>query len=410
MIEKADTRSAFLCKPQPGITHNIMKTSTLSTLLVSKSIFNETKNLVDGNNKYTSTAAIILLQDFVELVVLAALDELDVDEKKSLESKSFDELLGELKKNDIRVIKSGTIKALNKQRVISKHYGQLTEPASVVNYFSTAVSFVDDLLMQVLGKKLNEIFLTDLLKDGVVKNTLNAAVNLGAEEKYFDALIELRKAFFIAYEYEYSVYSWRNHDEKNGSIAGLLGFGISGGLKAPFFTRNKQWIEQNIRKPLDYIQLNTDQLKIDCLEWGVNTVDIENFRRLTPEVIRTEENAWHLDYEASYIANEATNENFRYCLDLLIDFLLKKQSFDSNKKWPRRENFHPAPPIYIGKPVYASPSTSSRKLHTVEAGYYYAVDRIVTGFIDSENYLFVHLYQEIDGQQNNHVWGYLLID
>ncbi|MDC4793709.1 hypothetical protein NQ839_16040, partial [Acinetobacter baumannii] len=101
-----------------------MKPSTLNTLMVAKSIYSETKSLVNSGNKHACTAGIILLQDFVELVVLAVLDETDIDEQRSLESKSFDELLGELKKRQIPVIKSGTIKALNKQRVISKHYGQ----------------------------------------------------------------------------------------------------------------------------------------------------------------------------------------------------------------------------------------------------------------------------------------------
>ncbi|MDC5056635.1 hypothetical protein OHW35_09330, partial [Acinetobacter baumannii] len=140
-----------------------MKPSTLNTLMVAKSIYSETKSLVNSGNKHACTAGIILLQDFVELVVLAVLDETDIDEQRSLESKSFDELLGELKKRQIPVIKSGTIKALNKQRVISKHYGQLAEPASVMNYFVVAIQFVDTLLTNVIGAKLNEIFLTDIL-------------------------------------------------------------------------------------------------------------------------------------------------------------------------------------------------------------------------------------------------------
>ena len=134
-----------------------MKYSTLNTLMVAKSIYGETKYLVNSGDKHACTAGIILLQDFVELVVLAALDELDVDQQKALESKSFDELLGELKKRKVPVIKSGTIKALNKQRVISKHYGQLAEPASVVNYFNAAVKFVDALLEDVIGAKLQEV-------------------------------------------------------------------------------------------------------------------------------------------------------------------------------------------------------------------------------------------------------------
>ena len=101
-----------------------MKPTALDTLLIAKSILGEATNLIGLADRHSSTAGIILLQDFVELVVLALLDELDADNVKNLESKSFDELLGELKKNDIPVIKSGTIKALNKQRVICKHYEQ----------------------------------------------------------------------------------------------------------------------------------------------------------------------------------------------------------------------------------------------------------------------------------------------
>lgn len=119
-----------------------MKTSTLNTLLVAKAIFKKTKSLVNSGDKHSCTAGIILLQDFVELVVLAVLDELDKNEQRNLESKSFDELLGELKKLNVPVIKSGTIKGLNKQRVISKHYGQLSEPASVITYFNAAENFV----------------------------------------------------------------------------------------------------------------------------------------------------------------------------------------------------------------------------------------------------------------------------
>lgn len=385
-----------------------MKESTLNTLIVAKSIFGEVKHLVNSGDKHFCTAGIILLQDFVELVVLAALDELDVDEQRSLESKSFDELLGELRKQKAPVVKSATIKALNKQRVISKHYGQLAEPASVVNYFNTAVKFVDALLEKVVGNKLQEIFLTDLIKEGKIKSLTKNALMLSESGKYLDALIELRKAFFLAYEFEYSIYTWRNHDKDQLPSIGLIGLSLGGGIKAHYWTRNKQWIEENVKKPTDFVQINYDQLKIDCMEWGLSTVDIENFRRLTPEVVQTEMGKWHFDYDSSFVANEATIENFRFCLDLLIDFLLRKQEFDSSRKWPKKEKSIPAPQIFIGKSVFAKPCQTSNVIHQVQEGYYYSVDRFVTGFDDSELYLYVHLYQEQDGETKNHVRGFLL--
>ncbi|GGK70496.1 hypothetical protein [Amphritea balenae] len=387
-----------------------MKSSTLNTLMVAKSIYGETKYLVNSGDKHSCTAGIILLQDFVELVVLSVLDELDVDEQRNLESKSFDELLGELKRQGVKIIKSGTIKALNKQRVISKHYGQLSEPASVVNYYTSAVIFVDHLLKEVIGSTLQEIFLTDILKDGIVKDSVRGAISLSEGNKYLDALVELRKAFFLSYEYEYSVYGWRNQDKNANALSGLLGLGFGGGMKAHYWTRNSEWVNENVKKPIDYVQINHEQLKIDCMEWGVSTVDIKNFRRLTPEIIKTEEGVWHTDYDPNFVANETTQENFNYCLDLVLDFLLKKQEFESSKKWPKREKSLPSPPVYIGKPLYEKPDQTSKVILYVQKNYLYRVDRVLTGFNHTEKYLYVYLYQEDSetNQPTSQVWGYLL--
>lgn len=383
-----------------------MKSSTLNTLMVAKSIYSETKSLVSSGNKHSCTAGIILLQDFVELVVLAVLDETDIDEQRSLESKSFDELLGELKKRQIPVIKSGTIKALNKQRVISKHYGQLAEPASVMNYFVVAIQFVDTLLTNVIGSKLNEIFLTDILTDGNVKDQIREAIVFAEHGKFLDALIGLRKAFFIAYEYQYCIYCF-----KEGNDNSWLGLLAKDGQKAHNWTKNKQWIGENIKKPTDYLQINLDQLKTDCMELGVSTVDVENFRRLTPVVVRTENDSWHFQYTPTFAANEVNKENFNYCLDLIINFLLKKQELDGNRRYIKIENSVPPPPIYIGKEIFTQPSRTSAKIGTVGSDYFYTVEHIVTGFDPSEKYLYVHLYPQQQQQMfDGHIWGYLIID
>lgn len=265
-----------------------MKQSTLNTLLVAKAIFAKTKSLISSGNKHSCTAGIIMLQDFVELIVLAVLDELDSNEQRNLESKSFDELLGELKKLNTPVIKSGTIKALNKQRVISKHYGQLSEPAAVVNYFNTATAFADALLVHVVGTTLQEIFLTDILNDGPTKELIKDAISVAENGDYLKSLSKLRKAFYISYEREYCIYAFRGKEQNDSRLMGLLGLGLGGGMKAYYWTRNKTWIDSNVKTPTDFIQLDHEKLKTDCMEWGVSTVDIQNFRRLTPKVVETE--------------------------------------------------------------------------------------------------------------------------
>lgn len=386
-----------------------MKQSTTNTLLTAKSIFNEATSLISVGDKHSCTAGIILLQDSVELIVLGILDELDDEEQRSLESKSFDELIGELKKQGVPVYKSGTLKAMNKQRVISKHYGQLAEPASVVNYLGTAREFIDKALQHVSGKTLGQIFLVDLVKYCPAKEHLYLAIQHAENDNYLEALIEIRKAFYVAYESNYCVYSWRDPDNQP---KGLLGFFGMGGHKAYHWTRDAGWINKNVKKPSDFVQINHEQLKIDCIEWGLSTNEIDNLRRLTPEVVETETGVWHVDYDFSYPANEATKENFNYCMDVVINFLIKEQTFNANRKWPSRDKAFPAPPVYIGKNIYENPSRTSSIVHVVQEGYFYSIERIVTGFDHSERYQYLHLHQVEPGtgKHTNYIWGYLYIE
>jgi hypothetical protein len=267
-------------------------------------------------------------------------------------------------------------------------------------------------LESVVGAKLNEIFLTDILKDGDAKTLVKESIVLSEQEKYLEALICLRKAFFTAYEYEYCVYAFRERDENDkGLVRSLMGSGASGGMKAYYWTRNKQWVEKNVNKPINYVQINHDQLKTDCMEFGASTVDIENFRRLTPEVVRTEQDEWHYEYSSAFAANELNNENFNYCLDLLIDFLLKKQELDSSRRYIKTEKLISPPPIYVGKPLFKKPSSDSEEVGVVKENYSYKVNSIVSGFDSSESYLYVHLFpQEEKLMFIENIWGYLLIE
>ena len=86
-----------------------MKPSTVHSLITAKALYYESKPLIEAGNKYSSSAGLILLQDTIELILLALLTELGVDEQKNLDSKSVDELLWKLKKAGITIPKIGTI-------------------------------------------------------------------------------------------------------------------------------------------------------------------------------------------------------------------------------------------------------------------------------------------------------------
>ncbi|MDP1992551.1 MAG: hypothetical protein Q8K00_16200 [Syntrophales bacterium] len=388
----------------------MMKPSTIHSLMTAKAIYYESKPLIEAGNRYSSSAGLILLQDAIELVLLALLIELGVDEQKNLDSKSFDELLGELRKAGITIPKSGTIKALNKQRVLIKHYGQLAEPATVLSYSQAADFFIESVLKQVVGKTLNEVFLTDLLPECEAKELLRHAIQLKDSGVFLEALIETRKAFFVEYEDTYAIHEWADVDQNDTRQWGLALLGKVG-HNAPLYTMNKQWIERNVNCPLNYVQIDREKLRLHAIEWGVSTSEIENLRRLTPAVFRAnKESSWQIDYSVEFPSNEANEQNCNYCLDITINILRKKKEHEHQRRWPRKEIPFDPPPIYIGHPVYVSARRDSEVVHTVSEGFLYMIHRVVTGFNSDEEYLYVSGNEPPDESSpygKNHFGGYL---
>lgn len=352
-----------------------------------------------------------MLQDALELVVIGALVEIGVDEQKNLESKSFDELVGELKKAGVNIPKTGTIKALNKQRVISKHYGQLAEPATVVNYGETGLKCINEILTQVVAKTLDEIFLTELLPEGESKDLLNSAIRELNHKNYLECLILVRKAFYLEYESEYAIHRWGDVN-KNEPDNWLLGLG-KGGLKAPYWKRNSEWIIENVKNPTDYVQVEYEKLRLDALEWGVITSEIENLLRMTPSVFRADsQTEWCIAYDLHFPPNEASLDNCNYCLDKAIAILLKKKEHQVLRRYPSRTLASEPKQIYIGHNLYISANSASHVVHTVQEGYLYTMNRLVSGFNPAEMFYYVSANRPATEEHphgSDFVHGYLLV-
>lgn len=378
-----------------------MKASTLHSLITARTLHDEARRLIDACDRHMSSAGLILLQDALEIVFLAMLVEQDIDEVKTLESKSFDELIGELKKSGIPIPKSGTLKALNKQRVITKHYGQLAEPLTVQTYADATDQAIEAIVQAVLGCGYRDIFVTDLLAESEAKTFLTEAAIALDKAQYLEALIATRKALFVEIEVEYCVHKWADVDPDEGIGLGLLSL-MRGGLKAPYWTRNREWIEKHVTTPFDYIQIDHEKLRIDALEWGISTAELENLRRLTPNVFRTDKDApWQVKYDLQFPLNEANAINGRYCLDRAISVLLRKQQHMKARRWPHSDEVFEPPRIYLNAPVFAKPRQDSDIVHHLNDRYQYKLTSLVSGFDPSENYYSITGYLPM----TNHVAG-----
>ncbi|TON61785.1 hypothetical protein CGH52_25730, partial [Vibrio parahaemolyticus] len=75
-----------------------------------------------------------------------------------------------------------------------------------------AICFTNSLLKDVVGRTLDEILVADVLNEGVTKELVETAIEKAENAKFLDALEYLRRSFYLAYEYQYSIYGYRIYD------------------------------------------------------------------------------------------------------------------------------------------------------------------------------------------------------
>jgi hypothetical protein len=380
-----------------------MKDATVHSMVIARTLLERAEPLCNSNDRYLASAGLVVLQDALEAVFYALLIEKGVDEATNLERKSFDELIGELKSAGVLVPKSGTLKALNKQRVLTKHYAQVAEPITVRTYYSAATIAIEATTGAVLGQSIRDLFIAAILAKGEAKEHLEAAEKAIAAKRFMDALIAIRKAVFVEFEDDYNVYGWRDYEEVQPPRS-LLELAGRGGWRAPDWTRRKDRIERHVRVPTDYIQVDHQKLRLQAMELGIHTVELQNLQRLTPDVFRSKRDAgWSVTYDASFPTNNATEANARYCLDRAVWMVLRKQEHAGARREPAKEVPFDPPSVYIDRVVFEKPSTQSAHVHVVTKGYSYTVHRIVGGFDPSET--FYELSAESDEQSTKTLPG-----
>jgi hypothetical protein len=381
-----------------------MKEATLHSLITAKSIFEEAESLCHSGITHSATAGLILLQDALELIFLACINELGIDEASKIEKMSFDQIVGALQQSGVSVPKSGTLKALNKNRVLAKHYGQLVLPETVRGYLDASHQAIDSVLDAVIGKRLAQIFLTDLLMQGESRSMLEEAVSSYTKGDYLDSLMFIRRAFFLEIEIDYSI-----HEYKDDDTADLFGFFKKYGRKAPVHTKSSKWISDNVREPTGYVQVDTASLRSSAVEWGVNTNQLLNLMHLTPRVFRAEPTSeWCTSYPAGFVENSANKTNAQYCLDSIIAIIRKKQMHAGAAIPLSYSQPFSSPQIYLYDEVHQSASLESPVVHRIEPSYVYQISNIVTGFDGSTKFyrLSGHPAKEAPWSEKS-IYGYL---
>jgi len=338
-------------------------------------------------------AGIILLQDSVELFLIAICEQLEIDyNPRTIKFMQYFEIIenklkGKMPNEEIP-LKSEMIK-LNKMRVDIKHYGFRPNIDDCKDLHSYVHSFFIELSKRYLKVDFNSISLVNLLNDDILKGLMKQAeVNL-KEEKYRECQINCRKTLYLVFEKQFDIRPFEKYEEDIQS-KNALARAISGPHSlAPYYAKNSQYIRENVKEPTDYIVVDYSKLQTELLIYRILPVDLWNIFRLTPEVYYFEEEKnWAIKDE--FLDHSYDEKNAEYCFRKTMDILLIKQKYINIQKF-KENRFEYVQIRDTNAKIFNKASIDSKVNFTMKKGTQYNLEvrHKVKGLYDNDYYYYL---------------------
>jgi hypothetical protein len=366
--------------------------SVINKILLSKYLYALAEESLKADIPIKRCAGINLLQDSVE-VFLNALSEhlaVPIDVKQNFHQyiKGIDKEITSGKAAYKKLPFKGLpqkykLELLNKWRVDSKHHA-IPPPSSeeCKKIFIIIGDLYEVLTFNFFGTKLGNINLLELLNEGDVKNHLKEANAFYEKHDYRNCLISCRKAIYITFEMQYSIESYKIKKPN---------FWMYGFSKAPYVTRDPDYVKKYVRVSTDYIVYDYSDLNIELMKSGIDYNTFWNVLRLTPEVFQRQDNKWIIKYDVNKLDDSILKQNAEYVLNKTIEIFLKMHmSLQSNKYVERNK-------IIInlkkeGTRVYEKADRRSVVIESTPVGLTeIACDYLISGLNDDDDETYWHV-------------------
>ena len=302
-----------------------------------------------GPQEASRFTAINLLQDAIELFLLAAADHLNIGIGKS---ETFDQYIVKIagkispKELPLRV----PIVQLNKARVAAKHDGLIPSPDDLARHALVAREFVEEASRVLFDKEFHCISLVDLITEGKAKEHCAAAETAYEAGEYVNCLIECRKALFLEFEKRFNVFRFKT--EKPRGLLGPLS-------DAPYFAKDPDYIEKHVQEDVDYIVVDHSKLDHDLLAQGIDPVVYWNVWRLTPEVYQREDGTWTVKFEPRKMVRDDLAQQAAYALDSTVGMILIKQAKRRSERYSTDEALYSVELRAEGTKIYSKADVDS---------------------------------------------------
>lgn len=343
-----------------------------------------TSGLKSSNELYLFSVA-NLLQDAVEAFLLAIADyvKAGIDQNTNFD-KYFVLINSKISPRELPF--KNKLMRLNRIRVDSKHYGIQPERRECERLSVSVREFFDEVSTSILGVNFSTVSTIDLLKDGEVKNFLNEAKTALESGALETCAIACRKAIYLELEKDYDISMFADGAKPRG----LLGYFSS----APFYTRNKEYIDKNVKDPTDYIVYDYSSLDQELLKYGVDNTSFWNLYRLTPVVFRDKDNRWVVKHDFDKLEDELLKDKIEYIFCTTVDIIFSIHSKKEAIKTSDYRNYY----IELNQeeiPIYEKADVNSKIVgHTPPGVQRLDCDFHVTGLQHDAIYWMTRYYNE----------------
>jgi len=153
-----------------------MRKNIITKILLSRKLYQLSLENLNSDNELSLSIGVILLQDSVEIFLLAVAEHIDASIGNNSNFNQYFDLINK-KLSPKELPFKLRLTALNKLRVNAKHYGLSPSKLETHGLIETVKEFFEEVSIQVFEKEFVTISLVDLINKGEAKDYLMAAEN-----------------------------------------------------------------------------------------------------------------------------------------------------------------------------------------------------------------------------------------
>ena len=344
-----------------------MDIETIRRIMLARHLFELGNTALRSSNDLYLFAAVNLLQDAVEAFLIAVADHVGAKIDHRTEFDKYFVFINDRIKPRELPFKTKLFR-LNLIRVSAKHHGIQPARDECDRVAVSVREFFDEVSSSLLGVSFATISAIDLLDEGEIKQLLLEAKAAREANDLLKCIIGCRKAIYLAFEKNYDITKFKDGEPKRGFFASYS--------DAPFYARNKEYIEKNVCDPTDFIVLDHAKMDQDLLTKGVDTTAFWNIWRLTPEVYRTGDGQWVVKHDFDKLDENLVADKADYIFSTTVDIFLAISTAQKSQRLLDHGGIHWANLTMEGVPVYRKADSKSEVLSTTPPG----MTRIMTNY------------------------------